>query len=151
MEFRQHRHLSRSGFTLVEVLMTLTILGVAVGIGTTALAESRRQASATAGADGVMTLIREAQSRSMSARDGQAWGIRCTGHKIFFITYTPSLITEVDSRPLSEQLSCSGHDLQFVKLLGRSLTDEAWIISYNGRVTTKIQTTVGGTIISTSL
>lgn len=65
----------RNAFTLVELLMVLSITILISVIAATSLFGVRNQSSLTNTKDEIGVLLREAQSRSISGIDGAAWGV----------------------------------------------------------------------------
>lgn len=158
----------KQSFTLVEVLITVGILSIIVGVGFLNLTGFKSKHSFDLDAENVVASIRNTQNRALLGEGGTSWGIRFVGsasggsYQIFSgVEYAPSSVV------LSDSLSASSRFYNpsdgFTKtiifspisglpthadtvVLGRSSGNDLYILSINalGRVSVSYETGLVG-------
>ncbi len=158
----------KQSFTLVEVLITVGILSIIVGVGFLNLTGFKSKHSFDLDAENVVASIRNTQNRALLGEGGTSWGIRfvssATGgsYEIFSGTeYAPSSVVVSDALSVSSRFynPPSGFSKTIVFspisglpsnadtiVLGRSSGDDLYIISINalGRVSISYETGLVG-------
>jgi len=89
--------------------------------GTMSLARSREHAQQTGASTTVASIIKDAQSRSVTAMDGKAWGVRCQNDTVIMFAYTatqPELTPESYVLPNGVNCTIGAGDVRFEKLTG---------------------------------
>ncbi|MDP1710409.1 MAG: prepilin-type N-terminal cleavage/methylation domain-containing protein [candidate division WWE3 bacterium] len=69
------KHSPRRGFTLIEILVVITITALLAGVSAAALNNFNRSQRLAQGAKELETVLREAQSRALSSVEGRNWGV----------------------------------------------------------------------------
>ncbi len=158
----------KQSFTLVEVLITVGILSVIVGVGFLNLTGFKSKHSFDLDAENVVASIRNAQNRALLGEGGTSWGIRFTSsatggsYEIFSgVEYIPSSVVVSDSLSVSSRFynPPSGFSKTIIFspisglpsnadtiVLGRSSGNDLYIISVNalGRVSVSYETGLVG-------
>ncbi|MFA6553598.1 MAG: type II secretion system protein [Patescibacteria group bacterium] len=144
----------QNGFTLIEVLIVVGIVAVIATFGSMSLAASRERAQTRSTGDSVVQLVREAQSRSMTAQNGRAWGLRCQLNTIILFSYTstqPELTPETTVLPQGYSCSIEHGPVQFEKLTGASLSATSIVLEVQGHDLSKVDIAISGQITSVNL
>ncbi len=68
-------HNSRSGFTLVELLISITIMVILAGVSFINVVNYKNRQEITSNVQEIVTVLRSAQDRSLSQEGGSRWGI----------------------------------------------------------------------------
>jgi len=63
------------GFTLIELIITLGIIVVLAGVGFLGILNYKNIQSVNSTAQGIITVLRNAQNRSLSQEGGSRWGV----------------------------------------------------------------------------
>lgn len=157
MEFRQYRHLTRPGFTVSELLVTVSITALIAGLGVTALAGARRQAAARTSVARVAAVLRDGQSRALAVRNGSAWAVRCNGStaSLFPYTHVVGLSAQPTEPPVSvtfpDGVRCTGNEARFQKLVGRPTAETVWTVEGPTGTMARLRVTTGGAIETENL
>ena len=117
------------GFTLVELLLSLAIVGILVAAGVTAFSTQDRGAALQWEADKIVSLLGAARTDTLAAREGAQYGIHFEEQRTVLFsgaTYSASdagnrvqtLHREVKISAIS--LSGGGRDIMFQKLTGKT-------------------------------
>ncbi|HLC99648.1 MAG TPA: GxxExxY protein [Patescibacteria group bacterium] len=75
---RSHQRQSastKSGFTLMELVLVIAVLGVIAGIGMGSYGNFFRQSSLTSSANEITSTLRQAQTNSQASSDGFGWAV----------------------------------------------------------------------------
>lgn len=72
---RVARQISRAGFTLVEVLLVLGIIGVLAGLTIPLVASLPATTNLQTAAESLASQLRRAQARAVAGWNGHAWGV----------------------------------------------------------------------------
>ena len=124
----------QKGITLVEVLVTIGILGILSGISVTALAQTRERAKISAVAENTAAIVREVQNLAISAHQGTSWGLYCDNDEIIKFGGTE------ETTKLSPGFTClTANDIEFKKLTGWPETEEDLILFYRGEEVKKLE------------
>lgn len=146
----------RGGFTLIEMLIVLSI-GVILGtIGILSLSNYRREQSLRLSAQSIVAFLKDAQSRSISQEEGLQWGVRfyepAGGRDSYYLFTDPAVPRSVVALPASVEFDpASGpfpKDVTFART-GLPLSSAAVIIRLSGNPTATRTITVNaqGTIV----
>ena len=65
----------KKGFTLMELVLVIAILGIIAGLGIGNYANFLRQSSLDSAANEIVAKLREAQTNSQASSDNYAWGV----------------------------------------------------------------------------
>lgn len=69
----------RAGFTLVELLVTIGIVGIVSAFSVPAYGAMRQSVALTAATRQLVSTLREAQNKSITSQDNAQFGVRFTG------------------------------------------------------------------------
>lgn len=121
------------GFTLIEILVVISIIGLIVGISVPQLADFARRQKLTEAARQIATTLRDSESRSLSSVGGANWGVHfLKGQSSFELFSSPALNYSVATQKFPHPLSSD----VVISDLSLSLRDQANVIStvLNGRI-----------------
>lgn len=65
----------QNGFTLMELVLVIAILGIIAGLGIGNYANFLRQGSLDSAANEIVAKLREAQTKAQASGDGTGWGV----------------------------------------------------------------------------
>jgi prepilin-type N-terminal cleavage/methylation domain-containing protein len=144
MEFCQHfitRKTSQAGLTMVEVLLVVAVVSIMAAYGSSGLMASHKRAQQKTAGEFVMTVVREAQSRSLAAQGGNGWAIQCPGdNTILDIDYTAGVPQpQIFSLPSGYSCTATVNPIRFQKLTGIPEADSVISLSSNGQVVQQIE------------
>ncbi len=149
MEPRQRHQLTvlRPAFTMIEVLVVLAILGIILAFGAPGYAQQQQRATITKETDRLVSLLREAQSRSLNAEDGLAWQLVCTGSTVTLKTVEDSYATAYDF----PKVQCASGTVQFQKLTGLASGANALTLQVHGQAVKRVIISATGTMTTETL
>lgn len=115
------------GFTLIEILVVLSIAAIIAVVGVVSLSNFNQEAALSVETGKVLSLLSKARSLTLSAKDGAAYGVHFEERKAVLFkgeaysagdagNETQTLQTEVYLSAIS--LSGGGNDVVFKKLTG---------------------------------
>ena len=81
--------ISEKAFTLIEIIIVLSILMIIGTAGLTTLSTFRKSAELSSAADTILTYIIQARSKTLSAENGIQYGVHFESLKIVFYQGTP--------------------------------------------------------------
>jgi prepilin-type N-terminal cleavage/methylation domain-containing protein len=153
MELRQRHCVTfRPGFSLTEVLLVMGIVAVVAAISTAGIVSARQRAGQTKEVTAAETLIRQAQQRALTAREGKSWVVRCdTTHLQTFV----SPANEADKRgaiTFESGVTCQpGTSVHFKKLTGLAESEASFVLRAKGQSFYRIQISAAGIISASPL
>lgn len=65
----------KKGFTLIEIILVLAIIGILTVISLKAMAKFRNQAVLDATVEGVVSILREAQNLTLASKEDSSYGV----------------------------------------------------------------------------
>ena len=74
------------GFTLIEILFSLAIVGILVAVGITAFSTQNRGEALQLEADKIVSLISAARADTLAARNGNQYGVHFEEQRVMFFT-----------------------------------------------------------------
>ncbi|MDO8594046.1 MAG: prepilin-type N-terminal cleavage/methylation domain-containing protein [bacterium] len=121
------RYSRSAGFTLIEILVVLAVVGIVAGIGVSSLSNVNTTSALTVEAEKVLSLLAKARSFTLAAKDGVAYGVHIeSGKAVLFkgVSYSAgassnqvqALHSEVTISTFS--LAGGGSEVKFQKLTG---------------------------------
>lgn len=132
MESRQRHHLIRPGFTLVELIVVMALIGAIAAFTLPGFAESRQRAEISKESNEMLSLVREAQSRSMSASGGTSWKFVCHDSTV---TIEPVGIPSMIVTHTLSSVTCPAVTVEFQKLTGRpTVPTTVQLVNHGGTV-----------------
>lgn len=151
MEFCEHKHIKKEGFTLIEVLIVVGIVSIVFGFGAATLANSQERAKISSENEKIMQIVRETQNLSLVSEKGKSWGLRCMGNNITRFFYDPEQTSETIT--LTQGFSCNTtSDIRFKKLTNVPSTGDVNItLNFSGKDVKRIEIKSTGTITSSNL
>lgn len=72
--------MNKKGFSLIELLMVMTITVVLIGVSSVGLFNMRRKSDLDKTRDQIVASLGEARSRAINQDEGQSWGVRFTNN-----------------------------------------------------------------------
>lgn len=145
---------SRKGFSLVEALLVIGIVGAVAGMSAQAVVRSRQRAALTTESEIVLQALREVQSRSLTAHGGSTWGFTCAGSawQRFALDGDGAEVGR-ETFPIASPQRCtiSQPDVRFAKLTGIPAVDVAITITSPGVGEKRIAVIAPGTFALTTL
>ena len=153
MELRQrHQLIKRSGFSLIEVLLVMGVLGIITAVSFTGYVSARRRAAIAKEASGAETVIRQAMHRALTARNGQNWGVVCQGDRLQTFSYTPVTRTDAEITRLASGVRCQGNaEVRFQKLVGVPETASTFVMQADGNAFRQIDISLAGVVTASTL
>ena len=76
------------GFTLLELVITTSILVVVGSLGLASFVNSRNVRSLTTSAQDVVSILRVAQSKALAGEDNSVWGVRLEQSRFSLFIHT---------------------------------------------------------------
>lgn len=108
----------RRGFTLVELLVTMSILGIIAAFSVPAYQTMQKSVALNNGVQEVADAIRVAQTRALSAQDGVNQGIRFATSSVTLFDENGDIRTQ--ALPSSLTLSSTQSEVVFERLSGQA-------------------------------
>lgn len=140
----------KPGITVIEVLITLSIVALISAAGVFSYGQSRKQATIAGEGDTLIQIVREVQNRSQVANYGRAWGVFCSQNSYTTFSFTadePELNPETFS--LAPEFSCStsADAIRFEKLTGiPELAQSNLSLQFRGEAVMRIEVASPGTL-----
>lgn len=118
----------RRGFTVLEILIVITVFVVMAGIVTVSLSRYTRAQAVTGAATALVSELEDARSRTLASRGGVQYGVHLEDGSITLFrgeTYDPNSaqneVTSLDPRvTLTPSLASGGADIVFERLSGET-------------------------------
>lgn len=118
------------GFTLTELLITVSIITILGGIGFASFVGSRNTRDLTTATQNVLSVLRLAQSKTIAGQNNSAWGVHLQSNQITLFqgdVFASSPLTRVYPLPNSIQLinislAGAGSDIVFKRVTGETDT-----------------------------
>ncbi len=119
-------HFKTSGFTLIEILVSVAVMVIIVLVVVGGLRSFRQSADLNRAADGVMASLRDGRLRTIESKDASIWGVHVESSRVTLfkgVTFSegaadnaifnlPSAVT------LSWSLQGGGSDVKFNRIRG---------------------------------
>jgi len=126
----------KTGFTVIEILLTVSIIAILTSVGMVNYTRNYRITALKNAAEEIATGFRLAQQKSMSQEQGVAWGVHLNNadganpyFDVFFNAYAPENIIHhyrlPDTVGISNPVEGSGFTMSFAKLTGLPSTSTA--------------------------
>lgn len=109
------RNSSGAGYTLIEMLIVIAILGIAVSIVSLNFSASRGRHELNNDTDAVVSLINEARSRTLAGDSGSAYGIHVESSKAVLFS---GATFAADATGNKEVMMDSGIEIATIDLAG---------------------------------
>jgi len=153
MELRQRHSITRSGFTLTEVLIVIGILAVIVGVSVSGLMTSRERAAQSKDALLMQSAVTQAQQRAQTAREGRGWGVECQSNHVQLFSFNSTTVDYREQTDFRSGVACSttGSQVRFTKLSGQPVAETVFTLAAHGKLYRKISITQPGLIQSEAL
>lgn len=119
----------KKGFTLVEILLVIGLVGIIAGITTPFIWTSFSRQQLTVTTDDVVANLRRAQNKSIINEGNTAWGINWNTTNYSLIQYPTETIIETFDLP--EQIIINADNIKFQQLTGKPEVDTAIIVAHN--------------------
>ena len=132
----QGAHDNEKGFTLVELLVVITIVGVLGGIAAVSFNTSRNVRDLQTSAQNTLSVIRLAQSKTLAGENDSAWGVRLESSQITLFagdTFAGATFTQVYALPPSIEitgiaLNGGGSDVVFKRITGQTDQNGTFVV-----------------------
>jgi prepilin-type N-terminal cleavage/methylation domain-containing protein len=119
------KHCSKSGMTLVEIIVVLTIMAIIFGIGTYTLVSARKSATLNTLTDSVASTLEQARSSALSGKGGVSYGVKFASTSYTYFA-SPYVQNDPDNRTsgvstgfeLSNTYTSNGGIVIFSRLTG---------------------------------
>lgn len=138
----------------MEVLIVIGLVAVLSAIGTMSLARSREHAQRNGAAATVVSIVKDAQSRAVTAVDGKAWGVRCQGNAVVVFAYTstqPEVTPEQHALPAGISCTVGSGDVRFEKLTGTPDGADMITLHAGTEAVSRIDVTTSGSVTESTL
>lgn len=127
----------KNGFTIIEILLAISIIVILGGIGFASLIASRNVRDLTTSSQNTLSVLRLAQSRTLAGENDSAWGVRLVSNQITLFqgdTFAGSPLTKVYALPDSMQitniaLTGGGSDVIFKRVTGQTDQTGTFLLS----------------------
>lgn len=106
----QKESLAKYGFTLVELLIVVILIGILTSISIASLSGYTRRQTVTQAAKNLEADLRAAKNRAVSGVEGQLWGIHFdwgTDNQAYTIFSTPSFAYSAGTTEIRKELSAN--------------------------------------------
>jgi len=143
------KFLFKKGFSLVEVLVVLAIMGIVASIVLAGFNSFSKSKSVSIGAETITAILRQARNETLTSKDSLAYGVNFGTNKItIFVapTYSEGVVTNRDftlnnnNTNLTVSLSGGGTAVVFSKLNGETTQNGTITVSVPGVSNTKTVT-----------
>ncbi len=136
---------SGAGFTMMEMLIVIAVLGILGTMAFTGYQASRRHAALDSQADVLVGMIRDTQRLSIAAEKGASWKLQCAGDTVSQYA-VPSAVPE-RTVTMSELVVCTGStDVAFAKLTGAPMATATFVVTMPDVGTKTITVTEAGSV-----
>lgn len=110
------------GFTFIDTLLSITLLGIAIGVGTALLQTFQARADIDSAQTMVLQMMRTAQHRARTQSHDSSWGVHMDGNVLTLFqggNWTSRTVSFDEQSTLSDAISLSGvSDVVFQKTTG---------------------------------
>ncbi|MFH0952125.1 MAG: hypothetical protein V1838_02950 [Patescibacteria group bacterium] len=136
------------GFTTIELLAIIGVIAILTTIGVPSYRYMRQNVAVNTSAEEVVDVLRVAQNQSLTAQDGQSWGVHfaATAYTLYSGDWTAPLFTaEYNLDSGVNIISASLPEVEFSRLTGTSASGSIVVGLPSGKQKT-ISVTPAGTI-----
>ncbi len=134
--FQLKKNQSRTGITLIEIVVAVSVIVVLGAMAFTTFTGSRNARDLTTGTQDILSVLRLAQSKTLAGQNDSVWGVRLAANQVTLFqgpTYAGAPFTQVYLLPGSLQitdisLAGGGTDVIFKRVTGETDTSGTFTV-----------------------